>query len=170
MHRAGAWLPTAGGACPEGLRRLPRGMTGTGTDADGRRSGRPGSQAAQEKSAGGSRFRAALETMLDSVVMTTAVRGDDGRIVDFVVDYINPVAEIGQRAAEQIVGRRFLDVWPSITESPIWGMYLHTVETGEPIVLDNFVYSDVIDGRALSAVFDIRATGWVMGSCRTSVT
>ena len=37
-------------------------------------------------------------------------------------------------------------------------MYLHTVETGEPIVLDNFVYSDVIDGRALSAVFDIRAT------------
>ena len=59
---------------------------------------------AQEKSAGSSRFRAALETMLDSVVMTTAVRGDDGRIVDFVVDDVNPVAEIGQRPAEQIVG------------------------------------------------------------------
>ncbi|MGP0021897.1 MAG: PAS domain-containing protein [Streptosporangiaceae bacterium] len=100
----------------------------------------------------------ALETMLDSVVMATAVRGDDGQIVDLVVDYINPVAEIGQRPAEQIVGRRFLDVWPSITESPIWGMYLHTVETGEPIVLDNFVYRDVIDGHAVSAAFDIRAT------------
>ncbi len=133
-------------------------MTGPGTDTGGRRSARPGSEAAQEKSAGGSRFRAALETMLDSVVMTTAVRGDDGRIVDFVVDYINPVAEIGQRPAEQIVGRRFLDVWPSTTESPIWGMYLHLVETGEPIVLDNFVYSDVIDGRAVTAAFDIRAT------------
>ncbi len=96
--------------------------------------------------------------MLDSVVMATAVRDDDGRIVDFVVDYINPVAEIGQRPAEEIVGRRFLDVWPSVTESPVWGMYLHLVETGEPVVLDNFVYSDVIDGRAVSATFDIRAT------------
>ena len=37
-------------------------------------------------------------------------------------------------------------------------MYLHRMETGEPIVLDNFVYSDVIDGRAVSAAFDIRAT------------
>ena len=103
-------------------------------------------------------FRAALETMLDSVVMTTAVRGDDGQIVDFVVDYINPVAEIGQRPAEHIVGQRFLDVWPSTTESPIWGMYLHLMETGEPIVLDNFVYRDVIDGEPVTAVFDIRAT------------
>jgi signal transduction histidine kinase len=133
-------------------------MIGTGTNGAGRRSGRPGSQAVQERSAGGSRFRAALETMLDSVVMTTAVRDDDGRIVDFVVDYINPVAEIGQRRAEQIVGRRFLDVWPSTIESPIWGMYLHLMATGEPIVLDNFVYRDVIDGRAVTAAFDIRAT------------
>ena len=56
------------------------------------------------------------------------------------------------------MGRRFLDVWPSTTKSPIWGMYLHLMETGEPIVLDNFVYSDVIDGRAVTAAFDIRAT------------
>ena len=133
-------------------------MIGTGTNGAGRRGGRPGSQAVQERSAGDSRFRAALETMLNSVVMTTAVRDDDGRIVDFVVDYINPVAEIGQRRAEQIVGRRFLDVWPSTTESPIWGMYLHLMETGEPIVLDNFVYRNVVDGRAVTAAFDIRAT------------
>ena len=96
--------------------------------------------------------------MLDSSMLTTAVRDEDGQIVDFVVDYINPIAEIGQRPAEEIVGRRYLDVWPSITESPIWGMYLNLVETGEPIVLDNFVYSDVIDGRAVTAAFDIRAT------------
>ena len=114
--------------------------------------------AVQEKSAGESRFRAALETMLDSVIMTTAVRGEDGRIVDFVVDFINPVAEIGQRTAEQIAGRRFLDVWPSTTQSPIWGMYLHLMETGEPIVLDNFVFSEVIDGHAVTAAYDIRAT------------
>ena len=133
-------------------------MIGTGTDADGRRSGRRGLQAAHEKSAGGSLFRAALETMLNGVLMTTAIRGDDGRIVDFVVDYVNPVAEIGQRRAEEMVGRRFLNVWPCTTKSPIWGMYLHLMATGEPIVLDNFVYRDVIDGRAVNAAFDIRAT------------
>ncbi len=133
-------------------------MTGPGTRDDGLRSGQARPQAAREQGAGDSLFRAALETMLDSVVITTAVRDEDGRIVDFVVNYINPAAEIGQRPAGEIVGRRFLDVWPSVTESPIWGMYLHTVETGEPIVLDNFTYSDVIGGRAVSAIFDIRAT------------
>jgi signal transduction histidine kinase len=133
-------------------------MTGPQTHADGGRSVPPGSWAAGDRIAGNSRFRAALEAMLDSVVITTAVRDDDGRIVDFDVDYINPAAEVGQRPAEQIVGRRFLDVWPSITESPIWEMYLHTVETGEPIVLDNFTYGDVINGHAVSATFDIRAT------------
>ena len=129
------------------------GMTGPETGVDGRRSGPPGSRAADDL-----RFRAALEAMLDSVVMTTAVRADGGRIVDFVVDYVNPVWEIGQRPAEEIVGRRFLDVWPSARHSPIWGMYLHLMETGEPVVLDNFVYSEVIAGRAVPAAFDIRAT------------
>ena len=137
---------------------MPGGMTGPETHADGRRSGRPGSRAAGDGIAGDSRFRAALETMLDSAMLATAVRDEDGRIVDFVVDYINPVAEIGQRPAGEIVGRRFLDVWPSAAGSPIWGMYLHLMETGEPIILDNFVYSEVIDGRAVTAAFDIRMT------------
>ena len=137
---------------------MPGGMTGPSTHPDGRRSGPPGSRAARDGITGDPRFRAALETMLDSVVMTTAVRSDDGQIVDFVVNYINPVAEIGQRPAEEIVGRRFLDVWPSITDSPIWAMYLHLMETGEPIILDNFTYRDVIGGRAVTAAFDIRAT------------
>jgi len=132
---------------------MPGEMTGPETHVNGRRSGPPGSRAA-----GDPRFRVALETMLDSVVMTTAVRDDDGRIVDFVVDYVNPVAEIGQRRAEQIVGRRFLDVWPSTAEGPLWGMLLHLMETGEPIALDNYVYSEVIGGRAVTAAFDIRAT------------
>ncbi|MGO9217538.1 MAG: PAS domain-containing protein [Streptosporangiaceae bacterium] len=133
-------------------------MTGAETHADGRRSGPPGPRAAGDGIAGDSRFRAALETMLDSSMLTTAVRDGDGRIVDFVVDYINPVAEIGQRPAEEIVGRRYLDVWPSIAGSPIWGMILHLMETGEPLTLDNFVYSEVIDGQAVTAAFDIRMT------------
>ena len=78
--------------------------------------------------------------------------------MDFIVDYINPVAEIGQRPAEEIVDRRFLDVWPGVTGSPIWGMYLHLMETGEPIILDNFTYREVIGGQAVVAAFDIRAT------------
>ncbi|HUK67936.1 MAG TPA: PAS domain-containing protein [Streptosporangiaceae bacterium] len=131
-------------------------------ESDAAPDGRPGvtgrDQAQQALEASEGRFRAALETMLDSVVMTTAVRDGDGHIVDFVVDYINPVAEIGQRSAGEIVGRRFLDVWPSAPDSALWEMYLRLVETGEPIVLDNFTYTELIDGRPVTAVYDIRAT------------
>src|SRR6266567_563272 len=104
------------------------------------------------------RIRAALETMLDNVLMTTAVRADDGRIVDFVVDYVNPTGQIGARRAAEITGRRLLELWPGTAKSPIWAMYLHLMETGEPLVLDNFAYSGVIDGRAGTATFEIRAT------------
>jgi signal transduction histidine kinase len=107
---------------------------------------------------GDARFRVGLEAMLDSVVITTAVRAGDGRIVDFVVDYINPVAEVGQRTAAQIVGRRFLDVWPATKDSPIWTMYLQLMETGEPVVLDNYVYSEMIDGHPVTAIVDVRTT------------
>ena len=37
-------------------------------------------------------------------------------------------------------------------------MYLHMMETGEPIILDNFTYREVIGGQAVTAAFDIRAT------------
>ena len=78
--------------------------------------------------------------------------------MDFVVDYVNPGGEIGERRADEIVGRRFLELWPGTASSPIWAMYLNLMETGEPIFLDNFVYSGVIDGRAVTAIFEIRAT------------
>ena len=104
------------------------------------------------------RFRAALETMSDIVVITTAVRGDDGRIVDFVVDYVNPAAEIGQRRADEIVGRRILELSPDTASSPIWPMYLDLMETGEPIVLDDYLYNRVVDGVSLTTIFDLRAT------------
>ena len=131
-------------------------------ESDAAHCGRPDvtgrDRAQQALEASEKRFRSALETMLDSVLITTAVRDGDGHIVDFVVDYINPVADIGQRSAGEIVGRRFLDVWPSAPDSALWEMYLQLVETGEPIVLDNFSYTELIDGRPVTAAFDIRAT------------
>ncbi len=96
--------------------------------------------------------------MLDIVLISTAVRDDNGQIVDFVVDYVNPAAEIGERSAAEIVGNRMLALWPGTASSPIWEMYLHLTETGEPLVLDNFEYTTVIDGVTLTAIFDIRAT------------
>ena len=104
------------------------------------------------------RFRAAMETMLDSVLMTTAIRADDGQIVDFVVDYVNPAGQIGQHRAAEVMGRRLLELWPGTAQSPIWAMYRHLMETGEPIVLDDFMYTGMIAGRAATAIFEIRAT------------
>ncbi len=96
-------------------------------------------RAQQALEASEKRFRSALETMLDSVLITTAVRDGDGHIVDFVVDYINPVADIGQRSAGEIVGRRFLDVWPSSPVAMAAGWW-RTVEGGQA------AYTELIDG------------------------
>ena len=104
------------------------------------------------------RFRAALDTMPDIVLMTTAVRGDDGRIVDFVVDYANAAVEIGQRRADEIIGRGLLELRPATASSRIWPLYLDLMETGEPIVLDDYEYSRIVDGVTVTTFFDVRAT------------
>lgn len=59
-----------------------------------------GRQARKEAARSEQRFRAALDAMLDGVVICTAVRDEAGNIVDFTIDYINSFAEVGGRAKE----------------------------------------------------------------------
>jgi PAS domain S-box-containing protein len=105
------------------------------------------------------RFRRAIDTMPDAVMIAEPLHDAAGRPVDLVVAYVNEATtEIGGRSPEHLVGRRFTDLWPNIERSGLLSTYLEVLETGEPLVLEPVGYRDEIDGRVAEGVYDIRAT------------
>jgi signal transduction histidine kinase len=105
------------------------------------------------------RFRTSIETLLDPFVIFRAVRGDDGRIVDFVYEYANEAACLDARLPRaDLVGSRLLSLLPQHARTGLLDAYARVVETGEPLVLDDLDYSDTWGGEPMSRVFDIRAS------------
>jgi PAS domain-containing protein len=105
------------------------------------------------------RFRRAIDSMIDTVVIGAAVTDDDGRVVDFTVEFINAGHdEVGRREARELLGRRFTELWPNVASSGLLGRYVDVVETGEPLVVDQIGYTEEVGGEELTGFFDIRAT------------
>ena len=79
--------------------------------------------------------------------------------MDFVYEYGNEAACVANRVArEELVGRRILDLLPEHQSAGLIELYARTVETGEPLVLDDFGYTDSWGGEKMDRVFDIRAS------------
>lgn len=108
--------------------------------------------------AGEERFRQSIESMFDPFVLLIAVRDDAGRIVDFEYTFANDAAsaQSGVRGAD-LVGRRLLDVLPFHRRTGLFEAYVHVVETGEPLVRDDFSYEDVRRGERVRRSLAIRA-------------
>jgi serine phosphatase RsbU (regulator of sigma subunit) len=105
------------------------------------------------------RFRRAIDSMLDTVMIAVPVRGDDGLIVDFVVVFVNAVGgRIDKRAREDLVGRRFTELWPNVIGSGLMARHIEVMETGVPLALDDFSYDDQLEDQELDGVYDLRVT------------
>ena len=105
------------------------------------------------------RFRQAINSMIDTVMIATPLREADGRIVDFRVTFVNSGGdEIGRRSPEQLEGRRFTELWPNFSSSDLFASYVEVVETGEPLVLERHGYAEQLGDTRIDGVFDIRAT------------
>ncbi len=105
------------------------------------------------------RFRATAETLIDPFVILRAVRDKGGRIVDFVYEFANEAACVANHVSrEDLIDRRLLDLLPEHQSAGLIEMYARTVETGEPLVLDDLQYTDSWDGERMERVFDIRAS------------
>ena len=112
-----------------------------------------------ERRAQENRFRRAIDSMIDTVVIAGAVTDERGAVVDFTIEFINAGHdEIGRRSARQLLGRRFTEIWPNITASGLLAGYVGVVETGDPLVLDEIPYHEEVGGEEVSGWFDIRAT------------
>ncbi len=102
------------------------------------------------------RRAAILETLLDPHALLRAVRGDRGAVVDFIyVDANQAACDYNRRSREDLLGARLLDVLPGHEGTGLLGMYAHTVDTGQPIVLDAFPYLHDVLGEERR--YDMRA-------------
>jgi diguanylate cyclase (GGDEF)-like protein/PAS domain S-box-containing protein len=102
------------------------------------------------------RLRATLDSLLDPHVMLEAVRNDKGKIIDFLFTSANDAAcRYNKLDREHLVGRRLLELLPAHTSSGLLDMYRDALESGHPLVLNDFVYPHEI--HATDRRFDIRA-------------
>jgi PAS domain S-box-containing protein len=103
-------------------------------------------------------FRLSVENMPGCLGVYSAVRGPDGRIVDFRFEYVNQAACLNNRMTrEEQVGRNLLEILPAHRSSGLFDEYVKVVETGIPLEKVSFVYVDNFAGEVLDRAFDIRA-------------
>ena len=99
-------------------------------------------------------MRAWADALLDAVVIFEAVRDADGRVVDFTCRDLNRAAcqEVGLSRPE-LVGRTLVETLPLFATSGLLERYADCLDSGEPMVENNFTYQHFDQQRLL----DIRA-------------
>jgi PAS domain-containing protein/anti-sigma regulatory factor (Ser/Thr protein kinase) len=105
------------------------------------------------------RFRRALDSILDLVVVERAIRDASGTIIDFEIVWMNnaPV-DVAGRSRELLMGRRISELYPVLAGGELIAGYREVVESGVPLVVPVMPYSDVIDGREVSGFYTVQAT------------
>ncbi len=87
------------------------------------------------------RLRATLDSLLDPHILAQAVRADDGRITDFVCADANEAAGgYLNTDRSRLLGARLLDLLPAQAAPPMLALWTHTVETGQPLLLDDYAF------------------------------
>jgi len=110
------------------------------------------------------RFRSALDAMTDLVTIETAIRDPDGRIVDFLIDYMNQVdIDVAGRAPNDLTGRRLLDAYPAMRDSELFHGYVQVVDTGVPMFVEELPYADTIDGNEVRGYYSVHIVKFADG-------
>ncbi|MFN8183196.1 MAG: PAS domain S-box protein [Candidatus Nanopelagicales bacterium] len=113
-------------------------------------------RARQEAETQSARRLALLNSTFDPHVLLQAIRDESGAIVDFeYVDANAAACAYNQTTREELVGRRLLELLPAHRGTGLFAQYCHTVDTGEPLILDDFVCPHEV--MAETRRFDIRA-------------
>ena len=102
-------------------------------------------------------LRASSDALLDPHVFFEAVWDSRGNVVDFIYREINQATcDYVGMSREALRGSRLLDNWPGIADSGLLAEYVRCLDTGQPLVLDDFSYANEVlrDTRR----YDIRAT------------
>ena len=99
----------------------------------------------------------AFDLFPDGLSVLTAVRDDDGTIVDFLAVYANAALErISGMRIDEIVDHRLLDFVPAFRDGGPFEAYRDVVETGTPWQME-VEFDGLVGGVRLSGVFEMRA-------------
>jgi PAS domain S-box-containing protein len=104
------------------------------------------------------RFRAAAELLPLPFGIYRAARDSAGQIVDFTVEYVNPIAAqaLGVPRTE-LIGKRVSDIFPGQRESGLFEAFCRVVATGEAFVERELEYGDAYGGkRRLEGLIELR--------------
>ncbi len=100
-------------------------------------------------------LRASADALLDPCALLDAVRDSSGRIVDFCYRQVSQAAcdQFGLSRAE-LLGRGVVEISPG--EKGLLPGYIRCLQTGEPLVVNDFRYDGEI--RTADRRYDLRAT------------
>lgn len=97
-----------------------------------------------------------LDSLVDPLVLLTSVRDGHGAIVDFRYTAANRAACVYTGLAhDRLVGATALGLLPGQMATGLFDMYVKVLESGEPLVLDDYPYLSELHGEERR--FDIRA-------------
>lgn len=101
------------------------------------------------------RFRTSIENMLDCFGIYRAVREESGRIVNFLVEYVNGAACASHlMTRERQIGRPLLEILPVYDQSDLFHDFSRVVETGKPLIREWLICDD---RQNLFRACDVRA-------------
>ena len=102
------------------------------------------------------RLQGIFDSALDPLILLEGVRDDAGRLVDLRYTEVNAAAcRYNRLTRQQMVGSRLLDLFPGQRDHGPLSEYFHTIETGEPTILDDYSYGHEV--LAEERRYDIRA-------------
>lgn len=101
-------------------------------------------------------LRATLDGLIEPHILLAPVRNRNGQIVDFRYQDANPAACAYNRLPrEQLIGMTVLELLPAHQATGLLGHYLGAMESGRPLVLDDYTYPNDVLGEERR--YDIRA-------------
>jgi PAS domain S-box-containing protein len=103
------------------------------------------------------RFRVSIENMLDCFGIYSAIRDEAGQIVDFRFNYLNAAAMESNAMMPADMSKSLGEMFPAYYTAGLFEDYCRVVETGEPLIKEDLIYSDVFKGRTLTRAYDVRA-------------
>lgn len=93
-----------------------------------------------------------LQALMDPVIVLRAVRDHVGAVTDFIyVEANEPAVAYINVPYDTLIGARLLDLYPSSNETGLFHLYARTIDTGEPLEVNDFVLegSDTQERRHL---------------------
>ncbi len=80
------------------------------------------------------RFQKSQEAAVQGYSILKALRDPNGKIVDFVIEFVNPRgAALAKQTPGSAVGRRLTEVLPGVVSAGVFSSFINVCETGEPL-------------------------------------